>query len=345
MTRAHRLGSTALLAAGALLVVAGTAFAAPAQEAHAAGVRISAQASPPPAAPAQLPPPRLASGDQEVPLQPPAPLSTDLKPGAKGGAAPKAVQPRAGNPVTDIISSLIDIFEKLVDIIQKALEKPDRGSFVQAVVNDTAARTGGHYNIMLVADDARFDASFAHTVWDGHIKYKDGQLFRLFIFDSGHFTLRSDGGWSNWGFYGRFSRSSSGELTFYKSPGDSMRSAAADSKCVDDQQGGLGNGNPIQIYDCNTTDPQWWYRDGQALKVTISGVTKCLDAGGGGWTDKVQLWDCNGTPPQQWSYDNGALRNAKWQYCLDVPNSNLGNGNRLQMYPCNDSSTQHFTLP
>ncbi|MFB7663524.1 hypothetical protein ACFC1R_06170 [Kitasatospora sp. NPDC056138] len=41
------------------------------------------------------------------------------------------------------------------------------------------------------------------------------------------------------------------------------------------------------IYDCNLTDPQWWCRDGQALEVRISGVTECLDAGGGGWTDKV----------------------------------------------------------
>ena len=59
---------------------------------------------------------------------------------------------------------------------------------------------------------------------------------------------------------------------------------------------------------------------------------------------KPTMYDCNGGPNQQWHWVNGALQTAN-NKCLDIPASNVTNGNQLQIYDCNGTGAQNWTLP
>ncbi|MGV4926090.1 ricin-type beta-trefoil lectin domain protein [Streptomyces sp. BHT-5-2] len=326
MLRRSRIGLIAALMATVLL---------------AGGMEASARAAPAVAKPAPTAGVRMGTDGQDAPLRPISARTAEAL--RERGPSPRAAV--AAGPV-DALQALIDIITYLVQIFDNHKAK-DQGAFVQGVINDSCAMVQGHYNVLMVKEEnASYDTNFNGVRWEGRLHYSwDGSAtYHYWIFESGSFRLRSDGGWRNWGFCGRFTGNGP-EVVFHQADGNSLKKQDQQSKCVDVQSSSTNRGTPIQMYDCNATNAQWWYRDGLALRSGLPG-NKCLDAGGGGWTDKVQLWDCNGSPPQQWDYvGNGSLRNRKWNYCLDIPNGDTGNGNRLQMMPCNDGPAQRFTLP
>jgi hypothetical protein len=52
-----------------------------------------------------------------------------------------------------------------------------------------------------------------------------------------------------------------------------------------------------------------------------------------------------GSGAQQWTVAAGALRNPQSGRCLDIPASNPANGQQLQIYDCNGTAAQNWTLP
>lgn len=114
-------------------------------------------------------------------------------------------------------------------------------------------------------------------------------------------------------------------------------------KCVDVRVGGTANGTPVQIWDCNGTNAQWWQIDGAGA---VRALGKCLDVSGGSTADgaALQLWDCNGTGAQKWSTAaDGTLRNPQSGKCMDATNFGTTNGTRLQTWACSGGFNQEFS--
>ncbi|MCO5974829.1 ricin-type beta-trefoil lectin domain protein [Actinoallomurus sp. WRP6H-15] len=129
-------------------------------------------------------------------------------------------------------------------------------------------------------------------------------------------------------------------------------SGHSSSLCIDDSQSRTNNGNKIEIYSCTNNPNQNWTitpdGPGNAISVTINGVTKCMDVTGDGTTDHtlIQLYDCNGSPGEDWHLDsNGQLWNPNSNRCLDDPGASTTNGTQLQIYGCNQTNAQSWTAP
>jgi non-reducing end alpha-L-arabinofuranosidase len=117
------------------------------------------------------------------------------------------------------------------------------------------------------------------------------------------------------------------------------------AKCVDDSAGSTANGNKIQMWDCQSGNPnqQWTVASGGTLQV----YGKCLDITGANYNNGtlIELWDCNGGGNQQWQASNGELVNPASGKCLDDPNFNTANGTQLELWQCNGGTNQQWHLP
>jgi hypothetical protein len=131
-------------------------------------------------------------------------------------------------------------------------------------------------------------------------------------------------------------------LNSYRYPGGAAPIVLASSPglCVDNNASGTADGNPVQIWGCNSTGAQQWspVADG-----TITTAGKCLDVNGGGTVPgtKIQLWQCNGTGAQQWRAGaDGTLRNPQSGLCLDDPGASTTWGTQLILWTCNGGVAQ-----
>ena len=117
------------------------------------------------------------------------------------------------------------------------------------------------------------------------------------------------------------------------------------AKCVDDSAGSTANGNKIQMWDCQSGNPnqQWTVGSDGTLRV----FGKCMDITGANFSNGtgIELWDCNGGTNQQWHASNGTLVNPASGKCLDDPNSNTANGTQLILWSCNGGANQQWHLP
>ena len=117
------------------------------------------------------------------------------------------------------------------------------------------------------------------------------------------------------------------------------------AKCVDDSAGSTANGNKIQMWDCQSGNPnqQWTVEPDGTLRV----FGKCMDITGANFSNGtgIELWDCNGGTNQQWHASNGTLVNPASGKCLDDPGSNTANGTQLILWTCNGGANQQWHLP
>jgi len=114
--------------------------------------------------------------------------------------------------------------------------------------------------------------------------------------------------------------------------------------CVDDSGSGTGNGNSIQIWGCNGTAAQAWRLYSNGELVVLGG---CMTAAGTGWWgSKIQYGTCTGSSTQTWTVgSHGELVNAAYGLCLDDPSSNTNWTTQLQVWGCNQTAAQNWTLP
>ncbi|GAA4605502.1 putative heme/steroid binding protein [Actinoplanes octamycinicus] len=119
------------------------------------------------------------------------------------------------------------------------------------------------------------------------------------------------------------------------------------NKCLDADVNTIWtNGTKVQLWDCNGSPQQLWWREGNTIHVGYNG--KCLDADFNNiWNNgtKVQLWDCNGSQQQQWISVNGALHVGFNNKCLDADfNAIWSNGTKVQLWDCNGSQQQQWNF-
>jgi chitinase len=114
--------------------------------------------------------------------------------------------------------------------------------------------------------------------------------------------------------------------------------------CLDDRSASTALFNPIQVYTCNgTTAQQWTVESSNTLEV----LGMCLDVAGAGTTNGtlVDLYTCNGTGAQVWEpQSNGELLNPESGKCLDDTGYG-GSGTQAQIWTCDATSNQEWTLP
>lgn len=78
-------------------------------------------------------------------------------------------------------------------------------------------------------------------------------------------------------------------------------------KCLDLKDGQHGNGNTLQIWDCNgSPSQQWIFYGAYPLSfgiVSAIDTSKCVDAGDMSNGQVLKIWDCNGLNQQKFGYD------------------------------------------
>jgi len=128
-----------------------------------------------------------------------------------------------------------------------------------------------------------------------------------------------------------------------------IRLALNPDKCFDISGAGTANGTNIQLWDCFSTNGQYFTFDGRAIKMQSS-PNKCIDLNHS-QTDKgtnIQLYDCNQTKAQQWIYDgfSKTFRSAvNPDKCIDLSAGNTTNGTNIQLWDCQHGNTnQQFEI-
>ncbi|MGL1934208.1 MAG: RICIN domain-containing protein [Fibrobacterales bacterium] len=125
-------------------------------------------------------------------------------------------------------------------------------------------------------------------------------------------------------------------------------------KCIDVLRGGTANATNVQQYDCNGTNGQQW-----SLEYSINGsiafknvnADKYLDIANGGALSNIQIW-YNDLPgrSQRWNVrinDDGSYTFESVIVpgkCIDVQGASSANYANIQVYSCNGTTAQRFTL-
>ncbi|MBM9503046.1 ricin-type beta-trefoil lectin domain protein [Actinacidiphila acididurans] len=115
--------------------------------------------------------------------------------------------------------------------------------------------------------------------------------------------------------------------------------------CLDVQGGGAGNGTPVQLYTCNNTAAQQWQiRSDGGIVNPQSG--RCLtDPASGPSGTQLDIEDCDHAAGQTWVLRAPVGRTLGYQgMCLDVRDADPADYNPVQVYTCNDTFAQQWTL-
>jgi len=146
-----------------------------------------------------------------------------------------------------------------------------------------------------------------------------------------------------------------------------LRSGINPAKCVDfgDMHVKPSVWTPVMIWDCNGQPQQTLRYDGSTGAFMIGSYTKCLDAPAWGRETppknvvKLQVWDCFQPLDQSWTlqpygisapgapgvHQVGAIRLRQaldWHKCIDLTGGDLTNGNKLQLWDCNEQQNQNW---
>ncbi|MCY0940947.1 ricin-type beta-trefoil lectin domain protein [Streptomyces antarcticus] len=168
---------------------------------------------------------------------------------------------------------------------------------------------------------------------------------------SGPFTLgrfKSDGAHSDSAFEGGISNVAvypyAASVTASGTTGPINLTVAA-AHCIDNDGGKPSDGNKIQIAGCNGTPAQQFeVRNDGSIRVQ----GKCLNAAGSGTsrTTPIELRTCTSVPSQMFlPRADGALFNPVSGLCLDLGSVNTQPGTPIQLWDCNPSNAQRWTIP
>jgi predicted alpha-1,6-mannanase (GH76 family) len=122
-------------------------------------------------------------------------------------------------------------------------------------------------------------------------------------------------------------------------------SGVSASLCMDDRGSGTTAGNPIQIWGCNSTNAQSW-TVGSGNTLRVMGGCAAVTGGGTGNGTLIEWEPCDGGGAQVWQpQPDGALLNPQSGKCLDDPDSSTTAGTQLQIYTCDATTAQNWTIP
>ncbi|MFI6444770.1 glycoside hydrolase family 3 C-terminal domain-containing protein [Kitasatospora sp. NPDC050543] len=103
---------------------------------------------------------------------------------------------------------------------------------------------------------------------------------------------------------------------------------------------GTGNGAPVRLLECTGQGAQvWTARPDTMLVNPASG--RCLDSDGA----RLELWDCHGGANQRWytPRPSGPVTGIAGK-CVDVDGAATVNGTAVQLYRCNETGAQDWTV-
>ncbi len=131
--------------------------------------------------------------------------------------------------------------------------------------------------------------------------------------------------------------------------------ANATGSALDDNAGGTGNGNKIQIWGANGTGAQKWVFNNSNVQpagyynIAVSVGAYCATASGSNSGSTVNLQPCNGSAGQAWqavaSGSGYVLHPAtNTSLCLDVQSAGTANGTPVQVWSCNNTNAQNWAL-
>ncbi len=118
--------------------------------------------------------------------------------------------------------------------------------------------------------------------------------------------------------------------------------SAIPGKCLDDLYNDRADGNPIISFTCNNSDAQRWTLKADGTVVHTAHQDKCLSVAD---YARIVLSSCSGAAEQKWKTGAGKSIVGHDGRCIDVPGSKAFDGIQLQLYPCNNSKAQKWTMP
>ncbi|HEY1486281.1 MAG TPA: glycoside hydrolase family 3 C-terminal domain-containing protein, partial [Micromonosporaceae bacterium] len=127
-----------------------------------------------------------------------------------------------------------------------------------------------------------------------------------------------------------------------------------DGKCLEAVGGGTANGTLVDINDCSSSGAEVWQPGANGSLVNPQSG-KCLDDTGNSTTPgtQVQIWTCGGTANQSWVSPAGSSGGGTAPVgqitglaglCLDVRSASTANGTPVQVYTCNGTAAQKWTV-
>ncbi|MFI6317211.1 ricin-type beta-trefoil lectin domain protein [Nonomuraea sp. NPDC050556] len=124
-----------------------------------------------------------------------------------------------------------------------------------------------------------------------------------------------------------------------------MLASGLAGKCVDNYHGDDVAGNKVTSWRCNPGAAQRWTLANDGTIRPQNGAN-CLTANGTANASKITLAAFTGAGGQKWQpRGNNSLLNPASGKCLDVPGSNTANNVQLQIYTCNASNAQKWSVP
>jgi hypothetical protein len=117
-------------------------------------------------------------------------------------------------------------------------------------------------------------------------------------------------------------------------------------KCLDNKEGTVANGNPVQLWACSGLSRQQWSFPGDGT-IRVQG-DHCLAVKNAGTvsTTPVWLWNCDSGPAQIWTVKaNGTIVNNNSGLCLASKNAGTANGNPIWVYTCDAGPAQLWQAP
>ncbi|MYR58604.1 hypothetical protein GTY54_20985, partial [Streptomyces sp. SID625] len=137
-----------------------------------------------------------------------------LLPATAQAATPAAAEARVASQQVSTMDSgwkldiAIDAMGYIGPIIGNVLNdirmEKDRPGFVHRQLDDTMAAYSG-YNVMVINDKLDYSMDLHGVVANARVT-QGSATYRVLAFQSGTIVNRGDGGWSNWGFGGWFTR-------------------------------------------------------------------------------------------------------------------------------------------
>ncbi|MFH9727212.1 ricin-type beta-trefoil lectin domain protein [Streptomyces sp. NPDC017254] len=124
-----------------------------------------------------------------------------------------------------------------------------------------------------------------------------------------------------------------------------VRFAASPDICMDTPGGNSGNGMAPQLYGCNGTEAQRFSVNANGT-LTMKGQCVAASANQTAGGTGVIFWQCVNEGGQQWMpRADGSIYNPQSDRCLDVPWGNRTWGTTFQLYDCNDTFAQKWSVP
>ena len=121
-----------------------------------------------------------------------------------------------------------------------------------------------------------------------------------------------------------------------------LRAAVAEGTCLDLHHASTANGTNVQLWECKDQPHQSWYMTMTGELRSAANPGMCLET----WNGNVWLARCNGESWQRWRLTEAGEVRSMWNpdKCVDVQGGSGTWGTNVQLWTCNGTPAQRFTI-